>query len=280
MRRPRFGLSPWNIFWLILAAIYFLLPLYGTAEFSLETGPGKYGFTAYQAIFSQQDFRDTFWLSLKIAVATAVLGLILMVPTTYWINLRLRQLRPVMDFFAVLPFVVPPITLGVGILRLFTAASSQSSDVGNFFIGRPATWLLSGPQILALTYVILALPFTYRSLDAGMRAIDLRTLTEAAQSLGASWFTILGRVILPNLRAAILSALFLTITLVMGEYTMASVLLFNTFPVWLYQIGNEQANQAAALAVISLVLTWAALLAIVILGGRQGRRNTQIAGAR
>jgi putative spermidine/putrescine transport system permease protein len=280
MRRPRLGLSPWNIFWLVLAAVYFLLPLYGTTEFSLETGPGKYGFNAYQAIFSQQDFHDTFVLSLEIAITTAILGLVLMVPTTYWINLRLRQLRPIMDFIAVLPFVVPPITLGVGILRLFTAASSQSSGVGNFFLGRPATWLLSGPQILALSYVILVLPFTYRSLDAGMRAIDLRTLTEAAQSLGAGWPTILFRVILPNLRAAILSAVFLTITLVMGEYTMASVLLFNTFPVWLYQIGNEQANQAAALAVISLALTWAALLAIVILGGRQGRRNAQIAGAR
>jgi putative spermidine/putrescine transport system permease protein len=278
MKRAR--LNPWDVFWLVLAALYFLVPLYGTAEFSLQTGAGKHGFNAYQQILQQQDFWDTFVLSLKLAVGTVIISTILMVPTVYWVNLKLPKIRQVMDFIAVLPFVVPPITLAIGILRLFNSASGVTSSPASFFVARPAYWLLSGPQILALSYVILALPFTYRSLDAGMRGIDVHTLTEAAHSLGAGWLTVLIRVILPNLRFAILSAAFLTITLVMGEYTMASLMLFNTFSVFMYQVGNEQANQAAALAMISLTLTWAALLAIVLLGRRSGRRSTQVAGAR
>jgi putative spermidine/putrescine transport system permease protein len=276
MKRGRLNL--WDIFWLVLAALYFLVPLYGTAEFSLETTPGHHGFDAYQAIMQSPDFKTNFVLSLEIALVTVALSLVLMVPTVYWVHLRLPKLRPLFDFIAVLPFVVPAVTLAVGVLRLFSAGSQQSSGLANLLIGRPSSWLLAGPQILALTYVVLALPFTYRSLDAGMRAIDIRTLTEAAQSLGAGWVTVLLRVILPNLRSAILSAAFLTFTLVMGEFTVASLMAFNTFPTYMFQVGNEQAYQAAALAVISLLLTWAALLGIVFLGRSPGRRDVQIGG--
>lgn len=281
-------LSPWNLIWLILAGLYFLVPLYGTAEFSLETTPGHHGFDAYQAVFQQSQFWSMFSLSLEIAIGTVVISLVLMLPTVYWVHLRLPRLRPLLDFIAVLPFVVPPVTLAVGILRLFGAGSQQTSGLGSVVIGHPSSWLLSGTifglpsgiQLLALAYVILALPFTYRSLDAGMRAIDLRTLTEAAQNLGAGWLKVLGWIILPNMRSAMLSAAFLTLTLVMGEYTMASLMLLNTFPIYMFQIGNEQAYQAAALAMISLVLTWVALLGVLVLGRSGNQREVQIGGAR
>ena len=262
MRAAR--LSPWDIFWLVLAALGFIVPLVGAAEFSLETGPGKYGFDAYQVILQDPAFRDSFVYSFKLALITGVVIIILMVPTVYWVNLRLPGLRRVMDFVAVLPFVVPPIALAVGILQLF----------------QPVTWLLSGPQILVPAYMILALPYTYRSLDAGLRAIDLHTLTEAAQSLGASWITILLRIILPNLRFAMLSATFLTITLVMGEYTISSLMLFPTFSVYVFTTGNERAHPAAALTMISLALTWAAMFGILYLGRGVGRRQAQIGGTR
>jgi putative spermidine/putrescine transport system permease protein len=260
----RTGLTPWNIFWLLFAVLYFFLPLYGTAEFSLETGAGQYGFKHYLEILQDPAFKNDFILSLKLALATVAIGLVLMVPTAYWVNLRLPQLRRVIDFIAVLPFVVPPVALAVGILRLF-----QSQ-----------IWLISGPQILALAYVILALPFTYRSLDAGMRAIDLHTLTEAAQSVGAGWLRVLWSVILPNLRFSMLSAAFLTVTLVMGEYTMASLMLFNTFAVYVEYTGETKANAAAALAIISFAITWAAMLGILFLGRGVGRRQGQLAGTR
>jgi len=279
--------NPWNLLWLVLAALYFLVPLYGTAEFSLETTPGHHGFDAYQAVLGQSQFWSTFSLSLEIAGCTVVISLLLMLPTVFWVHLKLPRLRPVLDVIAVLPFVVPPVTLAVGILRLFEAGGAQTSGIGNVFIGQPSNWLLSGSifnlppgiQLLALAYVILALPFTYRALDAGMRAIDLRTLSEAAQSLGSGWLKVLLWIILPNLRSAMLSAAFLTLTLVMGEYTMASLMLLNTFPIYMFQIGNEQAYQAAALAVISLLLTWIALLGVLVLGRTTNDREVRIGGA-
>jgi putative spermidine/putrescine transport system permease protein len=257
-------LTPSNLLWLVLGAAYFLIPLYGTIEYSLEDGPGKYGFDAYRQILQDPAFASSFLFSLKLAVATVILGTLLMVPTVYWVHLRLPGLKSVMDFVGVLPFVVPPITLAVGILRVF----------------HNVTWLISGPQILALTYVVLALPFLYRSVETGMRSVNIRTLTEAAQSVGAGWITILVRVILPNLRFAILSGAFLTLTLVMGEYTVSSLMLFNTFSVYVQYVGATQTNPAAALAVISFGLTWAAMLGILFLGRGIGQRQVQIGGTR
>lgn len=276
MRRGR--LNPWDWFWLAMAALYFLLPLYGTAEFSLETGVGKYGFSFYTKTLQDPAFKDSFLLSLRLAVVTVIVSTILMVPTIFWINLRLPRLRPIIDFIAVLPFVVPPITLGVAILHLFSATYNITSGPLYWLVARPISWLNNGPQVLVSAYVILALPFTYRSLDAGIRGLDLRTLTEAAQSLGAGWIRILWRVLLPNIRYALLSSAFLTFALVIGEYTIANIFLFsNTFATYTYEKGQETAQQAAALAVISLVLVWGALLIILVLGrGRQ----VQVAGAR
>jgi non-heme chloroperoxidase len=231
-----------------------LKPLYSTAQFSLQTGQHQYGLKWYGQIFADPAFRSSFLFSLRLSVETVVIGLVLMVPTVYWVHLRLPRLRPVMDVVSILPFVVPPVALVVGLSGAFNAMP----------------WLLASSQILALAYVIQALPFTYRSLDAGMRAIDVRTLTEAAQSCGAPpWKTLL-LVILPNIRTAMLGGAFLTLAIVMGEYTISSLLLFQTFAVYMQYVGETQAQPAAALAIISFMLTWGAMMGLFLLS-RRGR---------
>jgi ABC-type spermidine/putrescine transport system permease subunit II len=169
------ALSGGSIFWLVVGALYFLVPLYSLVQFSLETGRHRYGFAWYTQIFGDPLFRSSFIFSLRLAVETVIISMVLMVPTVYWVHLRVPRLRPTMELISVLPFVVPPVALVVGLNGVFSVAP----------------WLLGSSQILALVYVVLALPFTYRSLDAGMRAIDIKTLTEAAQSVGSpGWKTL------------------------------------------------------------------------------------------
>ncbi len=161
-----------------------------------------------------------------------------------------------MDLVTILPFVVPPIVLVVGI------------DV---FL-HPFTWLIVRPEVLSLIYVIFALPFLYRSLDAGLRALDLKTLVEAGESLGSSTVRTLLTVILPNLRAAIIAGSLLTVAIALGEFTIASLLGFDTFSVYIYNIGTSTAYEGVALSFISLMITWGAMLALVFLGrGGKGR---------
>lgn len=249
--------SVWSWFWLILAAIYLLVPLLSTLQFSLDVGPHRYGWHWYAFILRDAEFRNSFLLSLRLAVETVVISLVLMVPTVYWVHIRLPRLRTVMEFIAMLPFVVPPIALAVGMIGLFQ--------------GVP--WIISNTQILAFAYVIQALPFTYRSLDAGMLAVDIMTLTDAAQSLGASWPQTLWRVILPNLRTAVLGSAFLTIAVVLGEYTISSLLLFDTFAVYIQHIGRSQAYGAAALAILSFGFTWLSMLGLFVVSRRGSRRG-------
>lgn len=122
--------------------------------------------------------------------------------------------------------------------------------------------------MLVLAYVVMALPFVYRALDAGLRAVDVRTLVEAARSCGANWPQALIRVVLPNLRGALLNASFLTLALVLGEFTVAQLLGFQPFAVWIYSVGGSQAQLSVAVSVLSLLVTWALLLSLAGLGRR------------
>jgi putative spermidine/putrescine transport system permease protein len=188
------------------------------------------------------------------------------VPTVYWVHLKLPRLRPVISFLALVPFVVPPIILVGGLL--------------NFYRGSPQ-WFYAKPfGFLVAAYVILAFPYVFFSLDAGFRAIDVHTLTEASLNLGASWRTTLGRVILPNIRVAALSAAFLTLAIVMGEFTIATLSAFKTFPTYIQLINETQGYPAAALTLLSFGITWAAMASILLVGRRSGAARVQVGGGR
>jgi putative spermidine/putrescine transport system permease protein len=257
MRRPLLG--PWVV--IAFGALYFIVPLIATFEFSLKKRRGVYSFDAYQAVFNDSRFFQSFSYSTAVAIATIVVGVLLVVPTAYVIRLRLPKLRPVVEFITLLPLVIPAIVIVFGYLRLYNSsswlpftASAQATDA-----------------LLVFSYVTLALPYLYRAVDTGMRTIDVRTLTEAAESLGARWWTILFRIILPNVRVAVLSGAFLTFAIVIGEFTMASLLNRPAFGPYLQNIGANRAYEPSALAIIAFAVTWACMGLIQILGrGRRG----------
>ena len=240
----------------LLGALYFFVPLLGTFEFSLRYRRGVYSFEAYRIVLNDPLFRATFGYSTLLALTTIAVGVLLVVPTAYWIQMRLPGLRPVVEFITLLPLVIPAIVLVFGYLRIYNSASLLP------LTGSEATTDL----LLTCSYVALALPYMYRAVDTGLRAIDVRTLTEAAQSLGAGWSTILLRVIFPNVRVAILSGAFLTFAIVIGEFTMASLLDRPAFGPYLQLIGANRAYEPSALAIITLTITWACMGLIQLFG--------------
>ena len=101
------------------------------------------------------------------------------------------------------------------------------------------------------------MPFTYRSIDAGLRAIDLRTLVDASRSCGGGWFTTMFRVLVPNLRVSLLTSAFLTATVVMGEFTMAALMGRTTLQTFTQQFTQREPQGAFALGLLTLVVTTA-----------------------
>ncbi len=263
MTRSRLG--SWLL--MLFGALYFIVPLLGTFEFSLRYLRGVYSLEAYRIVLADPRFGATITYSTVLALATIVMGVVLVVPTAYWIGLRLPGLRPVVEFITLLPLVIPAIVLVFGYLRIY-----NSTSVLPLTSSERATDLL-----LMFSYVTLALPYMYRAVDTGLRAINVHTLTEAAQSLGAGWPTTLLRVILPNVRAAVLSGAFLTFAIVIGEFTMASLLDRPAFGPYLQLIGANRAYEPSALAIISFAITWACMgLLQVMARGAPG----QVAGTR
>lgn len=240
-------LIPWLGF--IFGAIYFLVPLIATFEFSLRMQRGTYSFEAYRVVLGDRGFQASFGYSALIALLTIIVGVALVVPTAYLVQLKLPRLRPVVEFMTLLPLVVPAIVIVFGYLRMYNSSS---------FL--PLTSTARGTDLLLIfAYVTLALPYMYRSVDTAMRSIDIRTLTEAAQSLGSSWLRIMLQVILPNVRVGVLSGAFLTFAIVIGEFTMASLLNRPAFGPYMQLIGANRAYEPAALAIIAFVVTWACM---------------------
>lgn len=263
----------WAWFWMFLGALYFILPLYATLAFSLSWDPAD-PLKAYERSFGDPRFWNSFLLSNVLALATIIASIILIVPTAYWIRLRLPQARRLVEFLTLMPFVVPAIILVFGIIRIYsTPFTIPFTDIVYM---RPLTNFRLGTNILIVAgYMVLAMPYMYRSVDTGLRTVDIRTLTEAAQSLGASWFTIITRIILPNIRAAMLSGALLTFAIVVGEVVLASFLGVPAFGPYLFLLGQHRAYEPAALSFVSFLLTWVAMGLIQLVTGGQG----QAAGA-
>lgn len=243
------------------AALYFLLPLAATFYWSLRAEKDVLGFEAYRRLFADVNFFPAFSQSIVNAIAAILLSLLLIVPTAYWVTLRLPKLRPVVEFITLLPFVIPAVVLVFGLIRLYSRP--------------PLLWTAtydSSRILLICVYAALAFPYVFRAVDNGLRAMDVRALTEAAQSLGANWFTILFQVIFPNLRVALLSGALLTFAIVIGELTIALFMAQRTLGPYMADLTRSKVYEPSAMAIVSFALTWAALGLIQLIGrGQQGQ---------
>ena len=206
----------------------------------------KWTLSALTEAFDDPQFGPALWLSVRLALGAIALTLALMLPTAIWVHLRIPKARGLVETLTVLPYVVPPIALVVGVIGAYQDT---------------APWFFNSKYSLIPFYAVLAMPFTYRSLDAGLRAIDLRTLVDASRSCGAGWGTTMFRVLVPNLRVSLLTSAFLTATVVMGEFTMAALMGKTTLQVFTQQFSVGAPQAAFALGLLTLVVTTALLAA-------------------
>src|SRR5438270_1937497 len=261
--RRGFGLD--KVF-LILVILYLLVPLGATLVFGLDTGNGI-DFSIFQKIFGDPDFSQTLLTSLELAFGATILAIILITPTAYWVQLRLPRARPLLDFLSLIPFAAPAIVLAVGLLQLYGGTPNPLIDVLSLglvpLLSHDPFNIVNTPPLLVCAYVIIALPFVYRSIDNSLRAINTRVLTEAAYSLGSGWWRTFLTIVLPNILPGVISAALLTFSTAMGEFTLASLFGLYTFPIYLNATGQNDPHKAASLAILSFILTLLCVLAII-----------------
>lgn len=249
---------------LVALGLFFGVPIFALIEFSTRgvglTAPRTLEY--WRQIGTYPDLVSAITASLELAALTSVLALLLMVPTMIWIRLRLPKLKRVVEFLSLLPLTIPAIALVVGLAPIYQWLDGWLS----YLFPGP---LADTPVQLFLVYVVLVLPYVYRALDTGLSAIDVRTLSEAARSLGAGWPTVMFRVIVPNIGAALLNSALLSVALVLGEYTIASLLNFTTMQVSMVMLGRANAGVSIAVAAAALIFGFVLLVALSFVGRRR-----------
>lgn len=258
--------------YLILIGIYFLLPMLAMARFAFQNVPMAlltpeklltgWSISGLGTAITDPKVLSATWTSLQIVALSIVLTLVILVPVAIVTEVRNPALRPFITALTLLPWVIPPIALVVGVAATFRVA---------------APWFLASTLSLVPFYALWAMPFTYRVLDAGLQAINARTLYEAARGMGASFPTIIFKVILPNMRASMIASAALTAALVLGEFAFASLLLKSTLPTELVTFQQSDPRGGLALALFVMVVT-AVVLGLVVKTMRRQGINFQSSG--
>jgi len=246
--------------------VFFVLPLLALLRMSLEPAAGEGGWSvaAWRQIVSYSVVGTPSLISrvvvtLELGVLTAAAVLVLLVPTMIWIKLRVPWISRTVEFLCLLPLTIPAIVLVVGLVPVYNWIQQRNISTLMLF------WV----------YVILVLPYAYRALAAGLNSVDVKTLSEAARGLGASWFTVMFRIIAPNMRQGILNASLLAFSLVLGEFPIAYLLLYVNLQVEMYSISRNTPNASVLFSTsfAALVFTFLLLLILSYVGRpRRGRR--------
>ncbi len=261
MKRVSVGQRVFRAALIVVFGLFFLFPLYAMADFSTRNllGSGR-TLQAWENLVQDDALYSAIIVSLLLAVFTVVLMLLILVPTMIWVRLRAPWATGLIEFLCLLPLTIPALVIVVGLRNVYLWV--------NYLLGESAL-------TLTFVYVVVVLPFAYRALDGALSAIDLRTLSEAARSLGAGWATTILRVVVPNIWQGILSAAFISIAVVLGEYTIASLAGYETLQVQIVLIGKSDGPTSVA-ASLAVLLFGFVLLLILSLLARRGRRRVTV----
>jgi putative spermidine/putrescine transport system permease protein len=250
-----------------LFLVYMIVPLAATLLFSFAIRwdrsifPEGMTLNWWQAVMARRDFGMTLRNSLVISLAAMVFSVVLVTPTAYWTHLRLPKAKPLVELFTILPFGVPGVVLALSLIRCYARFGAA---------------IVYSPGMLVAACMVIALPFMYRPVVNALNAADVRTLTEAAHSLGAGWIATMTRVIAPNIMPGIVSGALLVFSTVFVEFTLANLLVgarFKTFPIYLVEFTRFDGRQASALAVISFLFAWATSLGVLWVMGRADKEG-------
>lgn len=154
-------------------------------------------------------------LTLQLATVTTVILFAIGMPLSYWLSLgrRAPRFRRVVEILVYLPLVLPPTVLGFYLLLLL----GPKGVIGSVFESLCGLRLVFNFGGLVIGSVIFSLPFMVQPLKAGFDALDKRMM-EASWTLGHGAWKTFWRVVLPNVKAALLTGCLLSFAHTVGEF--------------------------------------------------------------
>ncbi len=263
----------WRTLVIILFLAFMIIPLLATLTFSFSTRwdrtilPEGLTLEWWKAVTSRGAFRLTLKNSFYISLMTALCLSVLVTPTAYLAHLKLPKGKLIFEVMSALSFGIPGVILALALIQFYSKVPLP---------------LVNTTNILLLACMELSFPFMYRPVANALESIDIKTLTEASQSLGGGWLTTLVRVILPGIMPGVMNGFLLVFSTVFAEFTLTNLLVgsrFKTFPIYLVEFTRFDGRQASALAIISFVMAWlTSMLILWITGSKPAQSGGRVSG--
>ncbi len=156
---------------------------------------------------------EPFLLSFKLAALTTLILFVVSLPLTWFLSQTKSPIKPFLEALVALPIVLPPSVLGFYILVIL----SPNSTIGQFFYDYLDMELVFTFKGLVIASCFYSLPFMVQPLQSGFESIN-KSMLEASYISGKSTLTTLFRVVLPNVKPALLTALVVTFAHTVGEF--------------------------------------------------------------
>lgn len=203
---------------LVFGYAFLYLPILTVVAFSFNESPivmtwSGFSLKWFKALFHNQQILDAAWLSLKIAIATSLMSVVIgTVAAIVMVRFRQFKGRPFFNSLVTAPLVMPDVMVGIALLLLFVSLFQ--------LIGWPATrdavTITIGHTTIAIAYVILIVRARLAEFDV--------SLEEAALDLGAKPLTVFMRITLPIIMPSIASGGLLAFTLSFDDVILSSFL--------------------------------------------------------
>jgi molybdate transport system permease protein len=203
------------------------------------------------------------WISLRTVLAATAITFILGIAAARWMARYTGRFKNLIDGLFILPLVLPPTVVGLGLLLLF----GKNGPLGEFLALFDTTIVFSWPATV-ISAAVMSFPLMYMTSRGAFEQVD-NNVEDAARTLGASEWRIFHSVTLPLAWPGVAAGTVLSLARALGEFGATLMLAGNipgktaTIPVAIYfSIQSGDMNQALILVGIVLVIAFAALTAI------------------
>lgn len=208
-------------------------------------------------------------VTFKLAFITTLLLLFISIPLAYWLAYSKSKLKPIIETLVSMPLVLPPTVLGFYLLLAF----SPSNAFGRWLDQYLNLQLVFSFEGLVIASIIYSLPFMVHPIQGGLAGLS-NSLREAAYLLGKSKWTTLVKVLLPNIRPALLTGIVLAFAHTVGEFGVVLMIGGNipgktkVASIAIYdEVESLNYAQANTYSMILFALTFSILLLVYLVNG-------------
>lgn len=214
-------------------------------------------------------------LTLELALITTTLLLLVAIPLANWLAYSKSKTKPIIEALVSMPLVLPPTVLGFYLLIAF----SPNNAFGEWLDQSLGLRLIFSFEGLVFASMIYSLPFMVQPIQAGLTALP-SNMKESSYVLGYSKTTTLFKVLLPNIKASLLSGIVLAFAHTIGEFgvvlmiggnipgvtKVASIAIYDEVESLNYSAANQY-------ALVLLLITFSILVTVYIINHRNKQRT-------